>query len=57
LIVFAKAKNVLSMRVYDFLKHLCIGAESINLVLQRTQSIRDDGFEWDHKEILGNRFN
>jgi hypothetical protein len=45
------------MRVYDFLKHLCIGAESINLVLQRTQSIRDDGFEWDHKEILGNRFN
>jgi site-specific recombinase XerD len=29
--------------------------KAINVVLQRTQPIRDDGFEWDQKGILGNR--
>jgi len=29
--------------------------KAINVVLQRTQPIRDDGFEWDQKGILENR--
>jgi site-specific recombinase XerD len=29
--------------------------KAINVVLQRTQPIRDDGFEWDKKGILENR--
>jgi site-specific recombinase XerD len=29
--------------------------KAINVVLQRTQPTRDDGFKWDQKGILGNR--
>ena len=29
--------------------------KAINVVLQRTQPIRDDGFEWDKKGIMENR--
>jgi site-specific recombinase XerD len=29
--------------------------KAINVVLQRTQPIRDDGFEWDKKGIMDNR--